>query len=236
MMVASVLDIPFDPAADYVDTRDLFRITAPLPNWPPSYNVAPTHIMLVIRPTDSGREIAMMEWGLVPFFSKDGKRSFTTFNARAEELRTKLMYCEPFRNGRRCVVPATGYIEFTGPKGDKTAHLFTRTDGKPVALAGLWDRWVSKDKAERKETYTVVTTAPSAFAAQFHNRMPCVLEIEDVEAWMNASPDVTVELMRPAKDVLQARVLGKAINNVKNNARSCWPNHRYRMPCIHASL
>ena len=26
--------------------RDLFRITAPLPNWPPSYNVAPTHIMV----------------------------------------------------------------------------------------------------------------------------------------------------------------------------------------------
>jgi putative SOS response-associated peptidase YedK len=70
--------------------RDLFRITSPtMPNWPPSYNVAPTHIMPVIRPIDGGRELAMMEWGLVPFFSKDGKRSFTTFNARAEELRGK---------------------------------------------------------------------------------------------------------------------------------------------------
>jgi SOS response associated peptidase (SRAP) len=56
--------------------RDLFHITAPLPNWPPSYNVSPTHIMPVIRPIDGGRELAMMEWGLVPFFSKDGKRSF----------------------------------------------------------------------------------------------------------------------------------------------------------------
>jgi hypothetical protein len=28
--------------------RDLFRITAPLPNWPPNYSVAPTHIMPVI--------------------------------------------------------------------------------------------------------------------------------------------------------------------------------------------
>jgi hypothetical protein len=55
--------------------RDLFSITTPLPNWPPSYNVAPTHIMPVIRPIDGGREIAMMEWGLVPFFSKDGKHS-----------------------------------------------------------------------------------------------------------------------------------------------------------------
>jgi putative SOS response-associated peptidase YedK len=43
--------------------------------------------------------------GLVPFFSKDGKRSFTTFNARGEELRSKPMYREPFKT-RRCVVPA----------------------------------------------------------------------------------------------------------------------------------
>ncbi|HEX6118596.1 MAG TPA: SOS response-associated peptidase [Dongiaceae bacterium] len=209
--------------------RDLFRITAPLPNWPPNYNVAPTHIMPVIRPAGSGaraggedgaeggREIALMEWGLVPFFSKDGARSFTTFNARAEELRGKPMYREPFK-ARRCVVPATGYIEFTGPKGDKTAHLFTRTDGKPMALAGLWDRWTSADRSQRKESYTIVTTAPSRFAAAFHDRMPCVLETGDVEAWLRASPDEAASLMRPAADVLAERPLGKAINNVKNNA------------------
>jgi putative SOS response-associated peptidase YedK len=69
----------------------------------------------------------------------------------------------------------------SGPKGDKTAHPLTRTDGKLIALADLWDRWASKDKVE-KETYTIVTAAPGAFAAQFHDRMPCVLEQDDVEA------------------------------------------------------
>lgn len=77
---------------------------------------------------------------------------------------------------------------------------------------------MSRDKTERKETYTIVTTAPSAFAAQFHDRMPCVLEIEDAEAWLNAPPDDADALMRPASDVLQERPLGKAINNVKNNS------------------
>jgi putative SOS response-associated peptidase YedK len=70
----------------------------------------------------------------------------------------------------------------------------------------------------KKETYTVVTIAPSAFAAQFHDRMPCVLELEDVDGWLRASPDHAAALMQPAKDVLQERPLGKAINNVKNNA------------------
>ena len=196
--------------------REWFETTGPLPNWPPNYNVAPTHIMPVIRPIDGGREIAMMEWGLIPWFSKDGKPSYATINARAEGARTNASYREPFKT-RRCIVPATGYIEFTGPKGDKTAHLFTRKDGRPIALGGLWDRWTSADKSERKETYTVVTTAPSEFAAQFHDRMPLVLELKDVDRWLRDLPEEAEALMRPAKDVLQERPLGKAINNVKNN-------------------
>ena len=45
-----------------------------------------------------------------------------------------------------------------------------------MALAGLWDRWRNKDKSETKETFTIITTKPSEFAAQFHNGMPLVLE------------------------------------------------------------
>jgi putative SOS response-associated peptidase YedK len=46
--------------------------------------------------------------------------------------------------------------------------------------------------------------------------MPLVLELEDVDAWLGATPDEAAALMR-AKDVLQQRLLGRAINNVKNN-------------------
>jgi putative SOS response-associated peptidase YedK len=93
-----------------------------------------------------------------------------------------------------------------------------------MVSAGLWDRWQTQDGAERKETYTVVTTAPSDFAADFHDHMTCVVELEDADAWMNAAPDEAAALMQPAKDVLQERPLGKAINNVKNNAPELlWP-------------
>lgn len=198
--------------------RSWFRITADdTPNWPPNYNVAPTHIMPIVRPTgDNGREIAMLEWGLVPWFSKDGTREWSTFNARSETVRTSATYKGPFAN-KRCIVPATGYIEFSGPKGQKIAHYFTRTDGQMIALAGLWERWTRKDKAERKETFTVLTTEPNAFAAEIHDRMPTVLELDQVEAWMSGTPDEAAALMKPAKDgVLQQRTLGKAINNVRN--------------------
>ena len=52
-----------------------------------------------------------------------------------------------------------------------------------MTLAGLWDRWRSKDKPEAKETFTIVTTEPSMFAAQFHNRMPLVLEPDTWDLW-----------------------------------------------------
>jgi putative SOS response-associated peptidase YedK len=73
-------------------------------------------------------------------------------------------------------------------------------------------------KSERKETYTIVTTAPSEFSAQFHDRMPCVLELKDLDQWLKDLPQEAAALMRPAKNVLQERPLGRAINNVKNNA------------------
>jgi putative SOS response-associated peptidase YedK len=46
--------------------------------------------------------------------------------------------------------------------------------------------------------------------------MPLVLELEDVDAWLRATPGEAAALLRPAKDVLQERPLGKAINNLKN--------------------
>jgi putative SOS response-associated peptidase YedK len=107
---------------------------------------------------------------------------------RVESVQTNASYREPFKT-RRCIVPASGYFEWTGPKNDRQPHFFTRADGQPMALAGLWDRWRSKDKSETKETFTIVTTEPSRFAAQFHNRMPLVLELDTWDLWMKGDPE-----------------------------------------------
>ena len=72
--------------------RDLFRVTSPMPNWPPNYNVAPTHITPIVRQAGDGRELAVAHWGLIPWFSKDGKPSFSTINARAEGVQTAASY------------------------------------------------------------------------------------------------------------------------------------------------
>src|SRR5262249_1926620 len=86
------------------------------------------------------------------------------------------------------------------------------------AFAGVWDRWRSKDKSKTKETFTIVTTAPSKFAAQWHDRMPLILERDTWDAWLAGDPDAAAALMNPAnEDVLTERVVSKAVGNVKNN-------------------
>src|SRR5262249_2169251 len=50
-----------------------------------SYNVAPTHVMPIIRPAGNGRELLLAGWGLVPFWMKAeqmGKQAYSTINAR----------------------------------------------------------------------------------------------------------------------------------------------------------
>ena len=198
--------------------REWFRTYGEIPNWPVYYNAGPTTALPVLRQNKEGqRVLSLLTWGLVPYFSKDGKLSYSTINARAEGVRTAATYREPFVR-RRCLVPASGYFEWTGRKTDRQPNYFTRADGKPMALAGLWDRWRSKDKSETKETFTIITTAPSKFAAQWHDRMPLILEPDTWDAWLAGDPDAAAAVMTPAnEDVLVSRPVNKAVGNVKNN-------------------
>jgi putative SOS response-associated peptidase YedK len=87
-----------------------------------------------------------------------------------------------------------------------------------MAIAGLWDGWRSKDKSESKQTFTIVTTEPSKFATQFHNRMPLILKPDTWDLWMKGESDVAAALMKQAnKDALVSRPVSKAVGNVRNN-------------------
>ena len=63
----------------------------PIPNIMPSWNVAPTDPLLVVRyDTRAGeRSLDVMRWGLVPFWAKDIKVGFANINAKAEGIEGK---------------------------------------------------------------------------------------------------------------------------------------------------
>jgi putative SOS response-associated peptidase YedK len=191
----------------------------------PSYNVAPQSMQPVVRlDSETGeRELTVMRWGLVPFWSKDGKASYSTINARAETVPTSATYREAFKR-RRCLVPADLFYEWQKIDAKtKQPYAIALKDGDLFAFAGLWETWKDKVTGETKETYTVITTDPNELMEPLHNRMPVVLAPNDYERWMApADPArLPVDLLRPyPAEEMTAWKVSAAVGNVRNNEPS----------------
>lgn len=199
---------------------ELYRLT--LPDEPkelkPSYNVAPTHVMPIIRPAGNGRELIMAGWGLVPFWLKPeqlGKPPYSTINARDDRIQTAPTYREPFKK-RRCLVPASGWYEWQKiDSKTKKPHYFQPV-AKPFAFAGVWDVWNGDGKASIT-SFSVVTTSPAPSTAQYHDRMPVVLAESQFDDWMRGPPELAAEMMKPYGGAIDIWEVGKDVGNVRYN-------------------
>lgn len=179
----------------------------------PYYNVAPTQTVVGIRGTDP-RQLDLFRWGLLPFWAMDVSIGSRMFNARGEMVATKPTFRNAFKS-RRCLIPADGFYEWTGPKGQRQPHHIHRVDGHLMAFAGLWE---SHD--EFGQSCTIVTCEPNDFMAHLHNRMPVILEPENWDRWLDdgAESEALHALIAPAADgVLASYAVTPAVGSVKNN-------------------
>ena len=198
--------------------RTLFGITGPVPNSQPSWNIAPTTSVPVVRyhPATAERRLDLLRWGLIPHWSGDprsGKTPRPPINARAETVATSGMFKQALA-ARRCIVPMTAFYEWQLGSTPKQPYAFARTDRQPLALAGLWESWTDP-AGELVRTFAIITTAANATLAPVHDRMPVVLEVEDWGRWLTEGPP---ELLRPAADdVLTRWKVGARVNSVRND-------------------
>src|SRR5437868_14144303 len=72
-------------SSDVREIKLVFRIPPdrPIPNFPPSWNAAPTDSLPVVRldPKAGQRSLDMLRWGLVPYWAKDMNVGFANINA-----------------------------------------------------------------------------------------------------------------------------------------------------------
>jgi putative SOS response-associated peptidase YedK len=195
-----------------------------MPWFAPSYNVAPQSTQPVVRlGRDTGRrQMALLRWGLVPFWAKDAKIAYSTINARAEEAASKPAYREALKR-RRCLIPADAFYEWQrlDPK-TKRPFAFALVSGEPYAFAGLWESWRPKAPTDSPplETFTILTTDPNALMEPVHNRMPVILEPKDYDRWLKPGDPARppVDLLRPyPAERMRAWPVDDRVGNVRNN-------------------
>lgn len=182
-------------------------------NLRPRYNIAPTTMIDVVRLVDGQRELIKMRWGLVPFFWKKGLKEVpATFNARAETVHEKPMFRDAFKRGRRCIIPASGFYEWTGPKTERQPHLFTAADGAPIlGLAGLWDRWKDPATGDEVLSCTMIVSGASEWMEAYHDRMPVILKPDQFDRWL--SGEMTHNELEPAaEELLRERMVSRRVN------------------------
>ena len=168
----------------------------------PRYNIAPTQQILAVTNEDGERAIEPMRWGLIPSWAKDGQTLPLNINARDDRMATGGSWRQPLRR-QRCLVPADGYYEWTGPKSNRTPVFIRRKDERLFAFAGLFDTWRHPNTGEVTRSCAIVTTSPSPSLEKIHNRMPAILSAEAEALWldpMTQDPEPLSSLIHPYPD------------------------------------
>lgn len=179
----------------------------PLPN----YNVRPSQECLVVVGRE--RRIERMRWGLIPSWSKEPQTSYSTFNARVENIANKPTYRTPFRR-TRCLIPASGYYEWRKINGYKQPYYLYPEDQKLLGLGGVYDTWTDENGTELK-SFSIITLPASGTAAEVHSRMPAIIDPQDYTSWLDPSlvePDEILALLTKAERELAIYPVSTAVN------------------------
>ena len=189
--------------------RSLFEVEPAhdrLGNQPPLPAIFPRHDAPVVRLADGARELIPAHWGFV--LPQTSKRTGEPIlpkavnNARDDKLATSSFWRESLIE-RRCLIPATSFSEAQG-RSPAVQHWFAvlGEDGAPApfAFAGIWRRWrgLYKDEPREMDVFSMVTTTPNEVVRPVHpDRMPAILPPGDHAAWLEATPEEAMALIRP---------------------------------------
>ncbi|RAV31987.1 SOS response-associated peptidase [Corynebacterium heidelbergense] len=173
--------------------------------WRPNYNVAPSHVVPIVRPFRQRPTIGPARWGYPPK---------TVFNARGETVLSKPL----FRGSRPCLFVMDGWYEWTADGAAKQPWFTSSSDGEPLLVAGMC-------KLIEGQLYgTIVTTAAPEDMAWLHHRMPRVLvegEEDEAAEWLLGTPTTAAQLAaRPGAQhwpQLESQKVSRAVGNVANN-------------------
>lgn len=151
----------------------------------------------LVRPTDPApilvSVVAGLRWQTLRWGFKGHSRA-PLVNARLETVYELPSFRQEARESR-CLIPVRTFYEWedTGAKR-KAPWCFRDPDNGLLWVAGIF--------RPQEQTFCMVTTEPNRFVADVHDRMPALLSLEAVMAWLgNGMYDsAVVPLAREEKD------------------------------------
>lgn len=182
---------------------------------PPNWDMWPRRLgEFVRRPPewDSGdeavpeREVEIGRWGMIPPGTPANKldqaEKVSTYNAKAETVDKRWTFRGAWQRGQHCIIPAEAIYEPDWRSGKAVATRFTRADGAPMGIAGLWDRY--RDAAGNwRLSYTMLTINADhhPLFSEYHQpddekRMVVILPDGAYDDWLTGAGD-TRDFLQP---------------------------------------
>jgi len=220
-------------ASDLVTLFDVDIIGDALPD--PSWNIAPTTKIPIVIDTiprvgdevEPVRRLVAARWGFVAANAQDISGA-PLINARSETVAEKATFRDALV-GRRALIPASGYYEWTTRDGVTTPHYVSAPDDELLLFAGLYEWWrnpaVAADDPGRWVLSTTILTQPATGSlATIHDRMPVFLESDLAGEWLDphteGDGDLVDLIVDNAGDVasrMQFHEVDAAVGSVHNN-------------------
>lgn len=165
----------------------------------------------------SDQEALAGVFGMIPHWAKDVKGARRTYNARSETVAEKPSFRDAWRLARHCIIPADAIYEPDWRSGKAVATRISRTDHKPMGIAGLWTGWKSPTgEVVRSMTMLTVNATDHPLMRNFHKledekRMVVILPEGAYDDWLHADAAESMRFIQqyPA-DRLMATVPAEA--------------------------
>ena len=167
-----------------------------LPNLEPRDEVRPTNLAPVIRAGDGAATtgLAELRFGFPP---PAGRKGGPVINYRSEG---RTLGNGP--RGGRCLVPASGFYEFTGDRYPKTRWRLSAADGQPLMLAAVW-----RAGAEgQPDAFSLLTAEPGPDVAPYHTRGVLPLPVGALADWLFDRRPASELLLPPSAGTLVAEL------------------------------
>lgn len=193
-----------------------FRVNNASVEMAPSYNVAPSQDVLIIRVGDSGeRLLESCKWGFLPSWAKEPAMAHKMINARAETIATKPAFRDAFRRNR-CLVVADGFYEWEKREKKKVPYYVRLKSGKPFGFAGLYNYW-SSPEGKSICTCTIITSDSNELIRPVHDRMPVIIQADKEDLWLDpkvSDQGTLLELLKPCpSEDLEMHEISSKVNS-----------------------